>query len=126
MLTIGRLRAEVRELQGQNVYLRNRVDTLQTVLHVAEITKIFNSTAPGCVYHRYFTGVYRQQILTEIITRYCSTYCSTQRVSDHDDSAASQTINQKFVAHIMRSIGNECTKGVLKTSFGDVISFDGG
>lgn len=125
-LTIGRLRAEVRELQTQNAYLKSEVDTLQTILHVAEITKIFDSVAPGCVYHRYFNGAYRQQILTEIIARYCSTQTSNHDYISMELSQNKSTVDAKRIAHIMRAVGNECRDGILKTSFGSTISFDGG
>lgn len=116
LMTIGSLRMETRELRNENEYLRTQSDALQAVLNVASITKLFNKVAPGSVYHRYFMGRHRRQILLEVITRYNS--CM--------DAELMATCDTKVVANIMRRIGNECRDGVLRTSFGDTIYFDGG
>lgn len=107
------LTREVKELKDQNTSLVRELTTLQTILNVTGITKLFNNLAPKSIYKRFFLGTYRTVLLEELIAR----YQFTDITGDVDSST---------VIRIMNKMASEASGDGMVTIYGELIKMHGG
>lgn len=101
------------ELRRENQILRERIETLENLLSIVEITRIFEELSTRSVYRIYFTGQHRGKILAELIARYNFTQVDG-------------SVDRSIVIRILNKIGGECKSGLLKSINGDIIFNQGG
>jgi hypothetical protein len=107
------LKLEVRELSAENKKLTTMVEHLQNILHVCEITKIYDTLAHASIYKSMFTR-YRDVVLYELIARYQFTEIQGP-------------VDAKVVVRLMNKIGAEgMSREGLKLVTGERIKFLGG
>ena len=113
LLQNSSLQLDVKSMKKEIASLTAELEYYKSLLHVCDITKIFNSLAPQSVYRRFFTGTYRAILLRELIARYNFT-----EVSGPTD--------RSVVVRIMNKMGKDAAGEGLVTIDGERIKINGG
>lgn len=107
------LQRDAADLRKQVVDLREQLASLQSMMNVCDITKIFNELAPRSIYRRFFMGTYREMVLQELIARYNFTDISGRT-------------DRTVVIRILNQIGKDASGEGLVTIYGERIKISGG